>query len=93
MAFPIIRIRCLPCELCGGGGRHLPAVSRTGRWKDVAHYTQIVWRSYYQTPADTADKADYESLARVISGLDGVVRDWARVPPAAGTRLDEEVPS
>ncbi len=21
-----------------------PGVSRTGRWSDVAHYTQIVWR-------------------------------------------------
>jgi hypothetical protein len=22
---------------------HFPAASRTGRWEDIAHYTQMVW--------------------------------------------------
>jgi peptidase M28-like protein len=33
---------------------------------------------HYHTPADTPDKVDYERLARVVSGLERVIRDWAR---------------
>jgi hypothetical protein len=32
---------------------------------------------HYHTPADTPDKVDYESLARVVSGLELVVRAWS----------------
>ena len=32
---------------------------------------------HYHTPADTPDKVDYESLARVVSGIERVVRVWA----------------
>jgi hypothetical protein len=32
---------------------------------------------HYHTPADTPDKVDYESLARVVSGLELVVRGWS----------------
>ena len=32
---------------------------------------------YYHTPSDTPDKIDYERLARVVSGLERVVRGWA----------------
>jgi len=32
---------------------------------------------HYHSPADTPDKLDYERLARVVSGLDGVIRSWA----------------
>ena len=33
---------------------------------------------HYHSPADTPDKVDYERLARVVSGLERVVRAWAR---------------
>ncbi len=33
---------------------------------------------HYHTPADTPDKVDYERLARVVSGLERVIRDWAQ---------------
>ena len=32
---------------------------------------------HYHTPADTPDKVDYESLARVVSGLELVIRGWS----------------
>lgn len=31
---------------------------------------------HYHSPADTPDKVDYERLARVVSGLERVIRDW-----------------
>jgi len=34
---------------------------------------------YYHTMQDTPDKVDYERLARVVTGLDGMLRDLARV--------------
>ena len=33
---------------------------------------------HHHSPADTLGKVDYERLARVVSGLERVVRDWAR---------------
>jgi hypothetical protein len=33
---------------------------------------------HYHTAADTPDKVDYERLARVVSGLERVVRAWAQ---------------
>jgi Zn-dependent M28 family amino/carboxypeptidase len=38
---------------------------------------------HYHSPADSPDKVDYERLARVVSGLEQVVRDWALAHPAA----------
>ena len=32
---------------------------------------------HYHTAADTPDKVDYDRLARVVSGLERVVREWA----------------
>ncbi|HYT15861.1 MAG TPA: M28 family peptidase, partial [Burkholderiales bacterium] len=32
---------------------------------------------HYHTPQDTPDKLDYERLARVVKGLEGVVRELA----------------
>jgi hypothetical protein len=37
---------------------------------------------HYHTPADTPDKVDYDRLARIVSGLERVIRDWARTGPA-----------
>ncbi len=37
---------------------------------------------YYHSSADLPDKVDYERLARVVSGLERVIRDWALVGPA-----------
>ncbi len=34
---------------------------------------------HYHTLEDTPDKVDYERLARVVTGLDGMLRDMARV--------------
>jgi hypothetical protein len=34
---------------------------------------------YYHTSADTPDKVDYERMARVVAGLEGVVADLAGV--------------
>ncbi len=33
---------------------------------------------HYHSPADTPDKVDYERLARVVSGLGRVIRDWSQ---------------
>ena len=33
---------------------------------------------HYHSPADTPDKVDYERLARVVSGLERVIRVWAQ---------------
>jgi Zn-dependent M28 family amino/carboxypeptidase len=45
--------------------------------KDAGRY------AHYHTLQDTPDKIDYERLARVVKGLEGVVRDLAA--PAAGS--------
>ena len=37
---------------------------------------------HYHTPADSPDKVDYDRLARVVSGLERVIRDWAQARPA-----------
>jgi hypothetical protein len=36
---------------------------------------------HYHTPADSPDKVDYGRLARVVSGLEWVIRGWARAGP------------
>jgi Zn-dependent M28 family amino/carboxypeptidase len=36
---------------------------------------------HYHTLQDTPDKVDYERLARVVSGLHGMLRDLAHAPP------------
>jgi hypothetical protein len=36
---------------------------------------------HYHTPADTPDKIDYERTARVVKGVEAVVRDLAGRPP------------
>jgi Zn-dependent M28 family amino/carboxypeptidase len=38
---------------------------------------------YYHRRGDTPDKLDYDRLARVVSGLEAVIRDWARPLPLA----------
>ncbi len=38
---------------------------------------------HYHSSADLPDKVDYERLARVVSGLERVIRDWATVPAPA----------
>jgi hypothetical protein len=37
---------------------------------------------HYHTPADSPDNVDYDRLARVVSGLERVIRDWALARPA-----------
>jgi Zn-dependent M28 family amino/carboxypeptidase len=37
---------------------------------------------HYHTSADSPDKVDYERLARVVSGLEQVIRSWAQVRDA-----------
>lgn len=43
---------------------------------------------YYHGPADTPDKLDYPRLARLVSGLEQVIRLWA-IDCAAGTAAPE----
>ena len=38
---------------------------------------------YYHSPEDTPDKLDYESMARVITGLEHVITELAAAPAAA----------
>jgi hypothetical protein len=40
---------------------------------------------HYHTAADSPDKVDYDRLARVVSGLEQVIRDWALVRPATSS--------
>lgn len=42
--------------------------------------TAIFRYPHYHDPSDTPDKLDYEKLARVVAGLDRVVRELADVP-------------
>ena len=42
---------------------------------------------HYHSAADSPDKVDYDRLARVISGLAQVIRDWAG-PSGAAMRMD-----
>jgi Zn-dependent M28 family amino/carboxypeptidase len=35
---------------------------------------------HYHAPGDTPDKVDYERLARVVTGLRGMLRELARIP-------------
>lgn len=39
-----------------------PAVSRTGRWEEVAHYTQIVWRGTSRVGCAVHRAADWDYL-------------------------------
>jgi Zn-dependent M28 family amino/carboxypeptidase len=55
----------------------------------MATDTALFRYPHYHTPADTPDKVDYERLARVVSGLERVVRGWAQGrADQAGGRLD-----
>jgi hypothetical protein len=36
---------------------------------------------HYHAVTDTADKVDYPRLARVVTGLDAMIRRWAATPP------------
>ena len=59
-----------------------PDVSRTGRWSDVGHYTQIIWPETQEVGCATALNASHEVL---------VCRYW----PAGnviGYRLDPQTP-
>lgn len=38
---------------------------------------------YYHSPGDTPDRLDYDRLARVVSGLEAVIRGWAGPLPLA----------
>jgi hypothetical protein len=61
-------------------------------WSDQWAYWKLGWPAvmvtdtapfrypYYHTLQDTPDKLDYDRLARVVKGLEGVVRELATVP-------------
>jgi hypothetical protein len=36
---------------------------------------------YYHSPEDRSDKVDYRRLARVVAGLERMIRGWANAPP------------
>jgi hypothetical protein len=43
--------------------------------------TAVFRYPHYHSPEDTPDKVDYERLARVVTGLHGMIRELAGVPP------------
>lgn len=53
--------------------RPTPAFSRTGRWEDVAHYTQIVWRDTQRIGCATASTATDDYLVCRYSPAGNVV--------------------
>ncbi|WP_309547023.1 CAP domain-containing protein [Sphingomonas sp. SUN019] len=50
-----------------------PAFSRTGRWQDVAHYTQIVWRGSTRVGCATASNARDDYLVCRYAPVGNVV--------------------
>ena len=50
-------------------GRKLPNVSRTGNWKDVAHYTQIVWRTTKQVGCAITENKKWRFLVCHYKGI------------------------
>jgi hypothetical protein len=50
-----------------------PAFSRTGKWEDVAHYTQIVWRNTTQVGCAIASNATDDYLVSRYSPPGNVV--------------------
>ncbi len=53
--------------------RPTPAFSRTGRWEDVAHYTQIVWRNTQRIGCAMASTATDDYLVCRYSPAGNVV--------------------
>lgn len=43
-------------------GGKLPDISSTGRWQDVGHYSQIIWRSTRKVGCALAEGANYDYL-------------------------------
>ena len=54
-----------------------PTFSRTGRWQDVAHYTQIVWRGTTRVGCATASNARDDYLVCRYSPAGNVVGERA----------------
>ena len=42
---------------------------------------------HYHSPSDTPDKVDYRRLARVVSGLEKMIRGWAAEEAGEASRL------
>ena len=71
------------------GLESIAGVSRSDQWS----YWKFGWPAvmvtdtapfrypHYHTLRDTPDKLDYDGLARVVKGLEGVVRELAGAPP------------
>ncbi len=74
------------------GGVGLESIAGVS-WSDQWAYWKFGWPAvmvtdtapyrypYYHTLSDTPDKLDYERLARVVKGLEAVVRELAMAPP------------
>lgn len=70
-----------------------PAMIPGVDWSDHWSFWQEGWRAlmvtdtavyrypHYHTLEDTPDKVDYERLARVVTGLHGMIRELAGAPP------------
>jgi len=77
-------------DLPSEGGVGLESIDGV-TWSDQWAYWELGWPAvmvtdtapfrypYYHTPQDTPDKLDYDRLARVVKGLEGVVRELATV--------------
>ncbi|WP_176592907.1 CAP domain-containing protein [Sphingobium sp. EM0848] len=71
-------------------GGKLPDLSSTGRWEDVGHYTQIIWRGTRKVGCALAEGASYDYLvcryypAGNRFGMGPLDRDPATPPQFAG---------
>ena len=60
-----------------GGGAALGALFTPAPWRLITD-TALFRYPHYHQPSDTPDKVDNEKLARVVKGIERVIRDLAR---------------
>ena len=66
----------------------VPGIAWSDHWAFAEHGFQALMITdtapfrypHYHRPSDTPDKVDAESLARVVKGIERVIRDLARAP-------------
>jgi hypothetical protein len=70
----------LPASITGVGWSDHLSFWREGYRGLMATDTALFRDPHYHTREDTLDKVDFERLARVVRGIEHVVRDWAGGP-------------
>jgi len=59
----------------------LDAIQRYPDADNPSAFLAVNQGNSYHTLRDTPDKVEYERLARVVTGLHGMLRDLAQAPP------------